>query len=116
MLGRLFKSFQYAARGLRYVFREEENFYLQVYAAGLVIAAGWILDITRTDWLFLIFAIVLVLGSEILNTILEDVANELQPNHHPLVGKAKDMMAAFVLLSAMAAFLIGCFIFLPLIF
>jgi undecaprenol kinase/diacylglycerol kinase (ATP) len=116
VLGRLIKSFQYALQGFHYLFKEEENFYLHCLATITVIGAGVILEISRNDWLFVIFAVTLVLGSEILNTILEDICDEIEPQHHPVVGKIKDMMAAFVLLSSLAALLIGFFIFLPLIF
>jgi len=116
MLQRFVKSFVYAFSGLRYVFREEENFYIQTILGGLVVGAGIIFEITQVQWLFLILAIGLVLGSEILNTILEDVCNEIHPDHHPMIGKIKDMMAAFVLLNSIIALAIGLTIFLPLIF
>lgn len=116
MIRRFFKSFEYAFQGFRYLFKEEENFYLEAFGAVIAIGAGFILDIGRDDWLFVGLAITLVLGSEILNTIVEDVCNEIEPDHHPVVGKVKDMMAALVLLSSLTALLIGCLVFLPLIF
>jgi diacylglycerol kinase len=60
---------------------------------------------------FVVVAITLVLGSEILNTILEDTANELEPNHHSFIGKIKDMMAAVVLINSLAALVIGALVF-----
>lgn len=116
MFGRFIQSFQYALQGVRYLFREEENFYIQSFCAALAIAAGWILEISRDDWLFVGLAITLVLGSEILNTILEDISDEIEPNHRPVIGKIKDMMAAFVLLNSLTALLIACLVFLPRLF
>lgn len=116
MLSHFLQSFRYALKGLRYVFKEEANFSIQSLATILVIIAGWYFDVSSTEWLFLILAIALVLGSEILNTILEDICDELEPNYHPVVGKAKDMMAALVLLNASVALVIGLTIFLPRLF
>ncbi len=116
MLIHFLKSFSYAFKGLRYVFREELNFSLQSIASLLVITAGWYFGISHTEWFFVILSIILVLGSEILNTILEDICDELEPNHHPVIGKAKDMMAALVLLNSSAALAIGLMIFLPRLF
>ncbi|MEK7093978.1 MAG: diacylglycerol kinase family protein [Patescibacteria group bacterium] len=113
MFNRFIKSFQYAIQGFSYLFKEEENFYLQTLGAAVAIGAGWILGISRDDWIFVGLAITLVLGSEILNTILEDISDEIEPNHHPVVGKIKDMMAAFVLLSSLTALLIACLVFIP---
>ena len=113
MFSRLIKSFRYAWQGFRYVFKEEDNFYFQSLGAVIAIGAGWLLEISRLDWLFVVMAITLVLGSEILNTILEDICNEIEPNHHPIVGRVKDMMASFVLLSSVAALVIGCLVFIP---
>ncbi len=59
------------------------------------------------EFCFLLLAIVLVIGSETINTIIEDAYDTLHPKHHELVGKVKDMMAAFVLLNAFAAIVIG---------
>jgi diacylglycerol kinase len=37
----------------------------------------------------------------------------LYPHHHPLIGKAKDVAAAAVLISSIAAALVGGLIFFP---
>jgi diacylglycerol kinase (ATP) len=49
----------------------------------------------------------LVIGSELLNTALERLADALHPDPHPLVGAAKDAAAGAVLVCAVTAVLVG---------
>ncbi len=61
----------------------------------------------------MIFAISGVLVSEALNTAIEYLADKVSPESHPLIGKAKDVGAAAVLVAAIAAALVGTIIFGP---
>ena len=57
--------------------------------------------------------ITLVLSMEAVNTAIEHLTNLVSPDFHPLAGKAKDVAAAAVLLSAMGSVLVAAIIFLP---
>lgn len=111
-----FKSFVDAGRGIFYVFREERNFALECIMALLAVFFGYLLSISPLEYIFIILVSGMVLGSEILNTILEEVCDEIEPHHHPVIGKIKDMMAAVVLLNSFVALIIGLIIFLPRLF
>lgn len=107
MLKRLLKSFVYAGAGLRTVFKEELNFRLQVLAGVFISIFAYYFRFSFEEWIAVIVAIVLVLLSEIINTAIEDLCNKIEPRHDPVVGKVKDIMAAFVLISSIGAALIG---------
>jgi diacylglycerol kinase len=109
-LRRRLQSFRDAARGLR-VLSEQHNARIHAVAALAVIAAGVALEVSRVEWLALAFAIGLVLSVEALNTGLELLADATVPERHPLVGKAKDVAAAAVLLSAVTAAAIAALVF-----
>ena len=51
--------------------------------------------------------------SEIMNTAIEYLADALHPEHHPEIGKAKDAAAAAVLISSLAASVVGAIVFIP---
>jgi diacylglycerol kinase len=51
--------------------------------------------------------------AEGMNTALEYLADAAVPEHHPLIGKAKDVAAGAVLITAMFAFVMAGLIFLP---
>lgn len=110
---RLVKSFHYAMRGLIKTIREEQNLKVQGIVAIIVTILAYFLNITRIEWCLLIFAIVLVVVMEIINSAVERVTDVLKPRIHDYVKEIKDIMAAAVMLASVAASIIGLIIFLP---
>lgn len=106
-------SFGHALRGLGWLIRSQPHARLHLLATGLVVAAGWYLEVSRGEWWVLVLAIGGVWTAEALNTAVEALADAVHPDHHPLVGRAKDVAAAGVLVSALAAGIVGLWIFLP---
>jgi undecaprenol kinase len=113
--GRLLRSFGYALKGLVKVFREEQNLRIQSIASALVIILGIYFKINLTDWALLFLVIGLVLITEITNSAVERITDVLKPRINSYVKEIKDIMAAAVLLSSLAALIAGLFIFLPYI-
>ena len=113
---RLTKSFLYAFRGLIKVFKEEQNFQIQTSTGFIIIILGWYFQINKSEWLFLIIIIGLVLLMEILNSAVERVSDILKPRIHDYVKEIKDIMAAAVMLSSILAIIIGIIIFIPKIY
>ena len=58
------------------------------------------------------FAIGSVLAAEAINTAIEKLADFISPSHQVLIGKAKDLAAAVLILYT-CAFIIGGIIFIP---
>lgn len=97
----------HALRGLRFVWKEEQNFRIQLLCATGVVLFMIFWKFTYVEMGFILFAIALVLTAEVINTIVEDALNLVEPNHHPTVGKLKDMMAGIVLVTSVLALVIG---------
>jgi diacylglycerol kinase (ATP) len=106
-------SFRNAFRGLASMLREEPNAQLHALATVAVIGAALVLDLPRGDWAWLVAAIAAVWATETLNTALESLADAVHPEPHPLVGRAKDLSAAAVLLTALGAVAIGLLVLAP---
>ena len=106
-------SFKYAFNGLKILIKEEHNARIHIVATVLVIISGLIFKISHLEWIAVIFAIGLVLAAEILNTSIENLADFVSPDKHNRIRKVKDLAAAGVFVSAIAALLVGLFIFLP---
>ena len=70
---RLGKSFSYAIRGFFTTFKEEPNMQVHVMMAVLVIICGFIFKVSKLEWVFLIFAIGMVIAAEIINTSIENL-------------------------------------------
>jgi diacylglycerol kinase len=112
-LGKRVKSFQYAFAGLFDLFIGQHNARIHLLACVVVILAAWMTAISALEWLVLILTLALVLMAEALNTALEYLADASVPEQHPLIGKAKDVAAAAVLICAIASLFIAAIIFLP---
>ena len=103
---------RHALRGIHFTWKEEVNFRLQSVAAALVIACLFVFEFSYSESAIILFSIMLVLGAEMFNTLVEDLLNIIEPNHHTSVGKMKDMMAGIVLLMATGALIVGALVFL----
>lgn len=112
-LRRLFKSHGYAVKGLVKTFREEQNLKIQTLAGLVVLILGGCLGVNRLEWTLLILAICLVLTAEITNSAVERITDVLKPRINTYVKEIKDIMAAAVLLSSIAAAAVGLIIFFP---
>ena len=104
-------GFRHAGNGIRETFRTERNFRFHVFAALVVVVAGWYTGLNRNEWLWILLAITLVLVAELLNTALESLVNLVAPGYHLLAKKAKDAAAAAVLCSAVFAAVVAILIF-----
>ncbi|MCX6268647.1 MAG: diacylglycerol kinase family protein [Bacteroidetes bacterium] len=111
--GRLFKSFGNAFKGLINVIGTEPNFRIHLVAACLVIATGIVVRLNAIEWCMIIAVIFLVLAMEVINTAIEKLVDFVSPGFHVQAGVVKDISAAAVLLTAVAAVIVGLIIFLP---
>jgi len=107
------KSFGYAGRGIRVVFRSEPNMRIHIVVGLLVLICGFIFKISIIEWILCLLCFGLVLGTEMINTAIENVVDLVSPNHHILAGKAKDIAAGAVLICAIISVIIGLLIFVP---
>jgi diacylglycerol kinase len=107
-------SFRYAFRGAATLFRETPNIRLQLAAAIAAVIMGFLLHISREEWLAIIIVTGGVFAMEAMNSALEHLSDfTCKQEIHPAIKKVKDISAAAVLLAAVAALTVGLVIFLP---
>jgi diacylglycerol kinase (ATP) len=107
------RSFRHALRGALRMLRCQHNAWIHAAATVVVVGAGFWFQVSRADWCWIVLAISIVWTAEALNTAFEFLADAASPDFHPLVRDAKDVAAGAVLITAVAAFLIGAIIFWP---
>ncbi|KRN02589.1 diacylglycerol kinase [Levilactobacillus senmaizukei DSM 21775 = NBRC 103853] len=108
------QSLGHAWDGLRSLFHYERNFRKHLILGAVTLILGVVLQVSLTDWLWLVMAIFLVLFSETLNTIVEAVVDlVVGTTYHDLAKRAKDIAAGGVLLAAFFAVIVGAIILLP---
>ena len=97
-----------AVRGLTEAWRTQRNLRFHAYAGAAVIAAGAWLRLALVEWLWISFAIGLVIFAELVNTAIEqtvDLAVGLSPD--PQARHIKDLAAGCVLIASAIAVVIG---------
>jgi diacylglycerol kinase (ATP) len=107
------QSFRFAWRGLVAVARNQHNAWIHGGATVLALVAGLALRLSAGEWALLVLAIAGVWAAEAFNTAVEVLGDALAPNDHPLVGKAKDVAAGAVLVTAVAAAAVGLLVLVP---
>ena len=107
------RSVDHAVRGIALMLRSQHNAWIHLLATMIVIAAGFAFGIGRSEWLWIVLAIVAVWTAEGLNTAVERLADFTSPEFHPLVRQAKDVAAGAVLIAALGAIVIGVLVFAP---
>lgn len=73
----------------------------------LVLLAVLFLRVTAMEFALLALVVSLVLCAELLNTAVEAVVDLVSPAYHPLAGRAKDVAAGAVLVTAFSAAVMG---------
>lgn len=107
----LWRSFRFAFDGLRHALRTQPTFRIHVAIAGLITGLVIWLPLSNGEAAVMILAIAAVLAAELFNTAVEAVVNLLvERNHHQIARVAKDVAAAAVLITAVAAAAAGVLI------
>ena len=107
------RSFYHATCGILRMIRCQHNAWIHAAATVAVLIAALFFRISSADWCWIIVAISIVWTAEALNTAFEFLADAASPEFHPLVRDAKDVAAGAVLLTAVAAVIIGSIVFWP---
>lgn len=97
-LRRVFNALRYSLQGLRAACKYEAAFRQELALAILLIPAAFFLGRSTDEVFILIATVVLVLIVELLNSAIEALADALSVETHPLLGRAKDLGSAAVML------------------
>ena len=106
-------SFGYAFKGLKWMMTTQNNAWIHLMAAFVVILLSFYFHISRIEWLFIIFSIGLVFMAEMFNTVIEILTDMVSPEINEKAGKIKDIAAGAVLITAFTSIIVGGVIFVP---
>lgn len=104
---------RHALNGLKELWIRERNFKIHIFSAILAIIFGFLLQISKYEWLIVIIAIQSVIITEAINSVIERIIDYVKPEISDEAKIIKDISAAFVLIAAISAIIIGIIIFLP---
>jgi len=112
----LIKSFGYASEGLWFAIKHNQNLRIHFLLAIVVVIFSIFFDINPFEMGILGVIILLVISTEMLNSVIEEMVNLITTEHRQQAKIAKDVAAGMVLLTSIGAIIVGILIFLPHIF
>ena len=107
----LFQSFVNAFRGFR-IITMERNSTIHVAVAVFVLLEAILFRVSKVEWLLVSIAIAMVIALEIVNSAIERISDRIEARVDLDIALIKDASAAGVLVSVLAAAIIGVSIFL----
>lgn len=111
-----FKGGITAFKGAVYLIKTEASIQVQLTIAILVTIAGFVYNISSTEWMIQCFMIGLVMSAEGLNTAVEEIADFIHPDFHKKIGVIKDVAAGAVFFAAIVSLVIAGIIYYPKVF
>ena len=100
-----------ALNGIIYAITTQSNIKKQLVIASIIMILSLFFDYTTTEFLCLVFAVVLVIFSEICNTAIETLVDLYTDIYHPKAKIAKDLGAGCVLLMSINSVIVAYFLF-----
>jgi diacylglycerol kinase len=107
------RGFVHAGRGVHHAVVTQRNMRVHLVLACLAVALGIAVRISSVEFALVFIAVMLVFGTEMLNTVVETVVDMITLEYHPLARVAKDVAAGAVLLNAVLAVIIALFVYVP---
>jgi diacylglycerol kinase (ATP) len=106
-------SFRDAFHGIRALLTYEHNARIHLFILVIVIIAGFVLRISGTDWMAILFVTGLVFVSECFNTSIEYLSDLITGEKNENIRRAKDVAAAGVMIAATISVVTGLIVFIP---
>jgi diacylglycerol kinase len=105
-------KFRAAFRGIKLGVRGHSSFFVHFFFTALVLAAGFALRCTLTQWCLLLGCIGLVLTAELFNSAVETLFRGLDGEARARTWPCLDIAAGAVLTASITAAVVGALIFL----
>jgi diacylglycerol kinase (ATP) len=101
------KSANHAIEGILHAAKTQRHMRYHLYAAILVLIAGFVLGVRGTEFVILITLAIIVISIEMINTAIETVTDILFKEYDSRAKAIKDLAAGAVLITALGAAIIG---------
>ncbi len=106
-------GFKFAWAGIKVAYQKEKNFRIHLIIGTSIILLSLMLKLNLLEWFIVLTAIVLVIVTELFNSVIERLIDYLKPETHIQAKEIKDLSAGAVLIVAIFAATIGSIIFIP---
>lgn len=100
-----------AFNGIIYAVTTQSNIKKQLVIAVIVMLVSLLFNLTRAEFLCLMFTVILIILAEMFNTAVETVVDLYTDLYHPKAKIAKDVAAGGVVITAINALIVAYFLF-----
>jgi diacylglycerol kinase (ATP) len=107
------QSANLAIEGIIFAVKTQRHMRYHLYAALAALILSLVLHISRTEFILLCMAIIMVLVAELLNTAIETTVDMISEEFHPKAKIAKDIAAGVVLVASLGALTLAYLILYP---
>ncbi len=106
------KGFDYAYEGIVWAINHEKNMKFHFFALAVLLIVSLFFNVSRVEMITLVFAVSFVIGSELLNTAIEQAVNlASKGKYSPFAKASKDLAAAATFIAAINALFVAYLIF-----
>lgn len=102
----LYKRFLFALNGLQSTFKKENSFKTEVFLAFIASGILFYLHAEPIWWAVFLILMSSILALELMNTAIENALDHLHPEHHTMIGLAKDCAAAAIFLMCVVSIIV----------
>ena len=96
---RLFKALRCSLQGLSFAWRYESAFRQEIVLVACLFPTTFFLAESIPHWSLLVAVLFLVLLVELFNSAIETLADRITLAHDPMIGRAKDIGSAAVVIT-----------------
>ena len=105
-------TFKNARKGFRLVLKSEMNIRIHIVIASFVLFFAYLLNFSSLEFCAVLFAIAIVIITEMLNTAIEFTLDSVFHNKYSrMVGMAKDISAGAVMFASFISIFVGLILF-----
>lgn len=109
--GSFIEAWENAFNGIIYAVTTQGNIKKQLVIAVIVMIVSLFFNLSRAEFLCLMFTVILIIIAEMINTAIETVVDLYTDLYHPKAKIAKDVGAGAVVIAAINAIIVAYFLF-----
>lgn len=109
--GNIIDAWVNAFNGIIYAVTTQRNIKQQLVIAVIVMLISLLFNLSRAEFLCLMFTVILIILAEMFNTAIETVVDLYTDLYHPKAKIAKDVAAGGVVITAVNALIVAYFLF-----
>ncbi|MEW6107640.1 MAG: diacylglycerol kinase [Nitrospirota bacterium] len=108
-----FKSANFAIEGILHGAKTQKHMRYHFFSAAFILLLSYILGVSRSEFIIISLAVILVLLAEMLNSAIETIVDLISPEYSEKAKIAKDIAAGAVLITAFGAAVLGYIVLFP---